>query len=62
VKLASPGNAGGGIQLRNLLRSRDGLVQGEMLPKHVALIDLCGSVSSHMYAHTHTHTRARALL
>jgi len=52
VKLASPGNAGGGVQLRNLLRSRDGLDQGEMLPKHVTLIDVCGSVSTHTHRHT----------
>lgn len=50
MKLASPGNAGrGGVQLRNLLRSRDGLDQGEMLPKHVTLIDVCGSVSAHTH-------------
>lgn len=47
--------AGGwGFQLRNLLRSRDGLDQGEMLPKHVTLIDVCGSVSAQTHTHTHT--------
>lgn len=53
MKFASPGNpgGGGGGSAGNLLRSRDGLDQGEMLPKHVTLIDVCGSVSTH----THTH-------
>lgn len=53
MKLASPGNARG-VQLRNLLRSRDELDQGEMLLKRVTLIDLCGSVSARMRTHTHT--------
>ena len=57
MKFASPGNAGrgGGGSAGNLLRSRDGLDQGEMLPKHVTLIDVCGSVSAHAHTHTHTH-------
>jgi hypothetical protein len=58
VKLASPESAGGGlglVQLRNLLRSRDGLDQGEMLSKHVTLIDVCGSVSAHTHTHIHIH-------